>query len=56
MSNAIKSTNGLPVIHQRAAGIDIGSRFHIVAVPPNLADEPVRTFQAFTVDVQQMAA
>lgn len=56
MSNAIQSTNGLPVIHQRAAGIDIGSRFHVVAVPPDLADEPVRTFQAFTADIQQMAA
>ena len=55
MSNAIKSTNGLPVIHQRAAGIDIGSRFHVVAVPTDLADEPVRTFQAFTADIQQMA-
>jgi hypothetical protein len=24
---------GLPVIHDYAAGIDIGSRFHVVAVP-----------------------
>ncbi len=56
MSNAIQSTNGLPVIHQRAADIDIGSRFHVVAVPTDLADEPVRTFQAFTADIQQMAA
>lgn len=56
MLNTINSTNGLPVIHQRAAGIDIGSRFHVVAVPPDLADEPVRTFQAFTADIQQMAA
>ena len=57
MSNAIKkSTNGLPVVHQRAAGIDIGSRFHVVAVPTDLADEPVQTFQAFTADIQRMAA
>lgn len=56
MSNASQSTNGLPVIHQRAAGIDIGSRFHIVAVPTDLTDEPVQTFQAFTADIQQMAA
>lgn len=33
MSKAINPMNGLPVIHQRAAGIDIGSRFHVVAVP-----------------------
>lgn len=55
MSKAIKSTNGLPIIHQRAAGIDIGSRFHVVAVPTDLTDEPVQTFQAFTADIQRMA-
>lgn len=46
---------GLPIIHERAAGIDIGSRFHVVAVSPELSDEPVRTFQAFTSDLQRMA-
>jgi len=55
MSKAIQSTNGLPVIHQRAAGVDIGSRFHVVAVPTDLTDEPVQTFQAFTADIQRMA-
>ena len=34
-------------------GID--SRFHVVAVSPGLCDEPVRTFQAFTSDLQGMA-
>lgn len=47
--------NGLPVIHHRAAGIDIGSRFHVVAVPPGLSEEPVQTFRAFTADLQRMA-
>lgn len=47
---------GLPVIHPFAAGIDIGSRFHVVAVSPELCDEPVQTFQAFTADLQRMAA
>jgi transposase len=46
---------GLPIIHEFAAGIDIGSRFHVVAVSPDLSDEPVRTFQAFTSDLQRMA-
>ena len=46
---------GLPVIHDRAAGIDIGSRFHVVAVPSDLCDEPVQTFQAFTSDLERMA-
>jgi hypothetical protein len=47
--------HGLPVIQDRAAGIDIGSRFHVVAVPADLTDVPVRTFQAFTADLEQMA-
>jgi transposase len=55
MSKAINPMNGLPVIHERAAGIDIGSRFHVVAVPTALTDEPVQTFQAFTADIQRMA-
>jgi transposase len=46
---------GLPVIHDRAAGIDIGARFHVVAVPQELCDEPVQTFQAFTGDIERMA-
>ena len=46
---------GLPIIHEFAAGIDIGSRFHVVAVSPDLCDEPVRTFQAFTTDLLRMA-
>ena len=46
---------GLPVINDRAAGIDIGSRFHVVAVPADLADEPVQTFQSFTSDLHRMA-
>jgi hypothetical protein len=38
--------SGLPIIHPFAAGIDIGSRFHVAAVSPDLCDEPVQTFQA----------
>lgn len=47
--------SGLPIIHGRAAGIDIGSRFHVVAVSPDLCDEPVQTFQAFTSDLVRLA-
>lgn len=50
-----KKTTGLPVIHERAAGIDIGARFHVAAVPPDLCDMPVQTFQAFTSDLERMA-
>lgn len=47
--------NGLPVINDRAAGIDIGSRFHVVAVPADLAEQSVRTYKAFTADLECMA-
>jgi len=43
------------MIHDRAAGIDVGARFHVVAIPAHLSEEPVQTFQAFTADLQQMA-
>lgn len=46
---------GLPIIQPFAAGIDIGSRFHVAAVSPDLCDEPVQTFQAFTSDIRRMA-
>ena len=46
---------GLPIIHDRAAGIDIGSRFHVVAVAAELCAEAVQTFQAFTSDLERMA-
>jgi len=47
--------NGLPVINDRAAGMDIGSRFHVVAVPADLDEQPVRTFKAFTADLECVA-
>lgn len=55
MPQTAHQTNGLPIIHPRAAGIDIGSRFHVVAVPAQLCEEPVQTFQAFTADLQRLA-
>ncbi len=45
----------LTVVHPRAAGIDIGSRFHVVAVPSELDDEPVRKFTSFTKDLKLLA-
>lgn len=38
-----------------AAGIDIGSQSHYVAVPEELDDEPVREFSCFTGDLNRMA-
>jgi transposase len=46
---------GLPTVHSRAAGIDIGATFHVVAVPPDLSSEPVRTFRSFTGALQRLA-
>ena len=54
MSSHKGNAAGLPVIHDRAAGIDVGSRFHVVAVGADLCTEPVQTFQAFTSDLQRM--
>lgn len=55
MTKSVGKQSGLPIVHERAAGIDIGSRFHVVAVAPDCADEPVQTFQAFTGDLRRMA-
>jgi transposase len=57
-SNKTKGTRtpaALTPIHRRAAGIDIGSRVHLVAVPPDLDAEPVRSFRSFTADLNQLA-
>lgn len=48
--------SGLPIINDRAVGIDIGSRFHVVEISLRLVDDPVRTFQAFTIDIEKMAS
>ena len=39
---------GLEVVHRDAAGIDIGSREHYVAVGPDRDSQPVRNFGCFT--------
>lgn len=43
------------IIHTGAAGIDVGSTFHVVAVPPELSPEPVQAFQSFTGDLYRLA-
>ena len=45
----------LSITHPNAAGIDIGSASHFVAVPPDRDDEPVREFASFTNDLNAMA-
>lgn len=43
------------VLHPNAAGIDLGSREHWVALPPGRAAQSVRSFACFTEDLQAMA-
>jgi transposase len=50
-----KQVQSLPVINPHAAGIDIGASFHVVAVPPDRGDDSIRTFKAFTGDIERMA-
>lgn len=38
-----------------AAGIDIGSASHFVAVSPDRDDEPVQEFKSFTEDLEELA-
>jgi transposase len=42
-------------IHQWAAGIDIGSTSHFVAVPEGCAEKTVREFKSFTADLHVLA-
>jgi len=50
-----KNRDALTITHPNAAGIDIGSATHFVAVPPDRDDEPVRAFPSFTVDLYALA-
>lgn len=56
MGRQIRSDHpGLDVVHRDAAGIDIGSREHYVAVGPERDPHPVQTFGCFTVELQRLA-
>src|SRR5712671_6055375 len=50
-----KSRVALTITHPNAAGIDIGSASHFVAVPADRDEEPVREFSSFTVDLNALA-
>lgn len=55
VKQASKVRRSLTVLNPDAAGIDVGSREHFVAVPPERAEQPVRSFGAFTEDLHQLA-
>src|SRR5262249_33044292 len=44
-----------PVLEPNAAGIDVGSRQMFVSVPPDRDSQPVRGFDVFTDDLNQLA-
>ncbi len=48
-------TEGLPPLNLNAAGIDVGSAEHHVAVPGDRDAEPVQSFGSFTGDLHRMA-
>ena len=52
---ALKSRAALSITHPNAAGIDIGSASHLVAVPPDRDDQAEREFASFTLDLHASA-
>jgi transposase len=53
--NMARRKTVLELTRPNAAGIDIGSASHFVAVPPDRDNEPVRQFKSFTDDLDALA-
>jgi transposase len=49
-----RSSGRFSTINPAAAGLDVGSTFHVVAVPGDRDDTPVRTFRTFSGDLQRL--
>ena len=54
-SNQYSLPKHLEHINLRAAGIDIGSTSHFVAIPEGMNDKCVREFRTFTADLNELA-
>lgn len=54
-TRAVARGEVFPLVRPNAAGIDVGSRVHYVAVPPELG-QPVRSFDCMTADLRELAA
>jgi transposase len=52
----MKKKSGFPILYPNAAGIDVASKEHFVAVNPEIDDQPVRSFGAFTEDLLSVAS
>lgn len=50
-----RSSGHLSTVNEHAAGLDVGSTFHVVAVRGDQDDKPVRTFRSFSGDLHLMA-
>src|SRR2546427_11716376 len=44
----------LEIVHPDAAGIDIGGREHWVAISPDRDEDPVRRFDCFTAELEEV--
>jgi transposase len=52
---SVRLPKHLQNLNPYAAGIDIGSKSHFVAVPEGTDDQPVREFSSFTDDLERLA-
>jgi transposase len=52
----MKKKSGFPILYPNAAGIDIASKEHYVAVNPSISDQPIRSFGCFTEDLYEIAS
>jgi len=50
-----RTAGRLSTINPEAAGLDVGATFHVVAVPADRDEQPVRTFRTFSGDLHQLA-
>lgn len=51
----MKKKSGFPVLYPNAAGVDISSKEHFVAVNPSVDEHPIRAFGCFTEDLHAIA-
>ena len=56
MARKSRRTQRLRVVNPDCAGIDIGKDRHFVAVDPERTEEPVRSFGAFTRDLERISS
>jgi transposase len=50
----MREKKAFPIIHPNAAGIDISSKEHYVAVDPNTNAQPIKAFGSYTDDLEAM--